>query len=406
MTLKTGISPTLELNEKCRELEAQGKTIYKLGFGQSPFPPHPCMVEALQQNAHRNEYLPVQGLLELRAEICKYYRKFTVFRKPENVVIAPGSKELLFLLASVADAEFLITTPAWVSYTNQLDLLGKKYHCIETDYKHQYKLQPDQLRAVLARASSTTPKILILNSPNNPTGQIYTRAELGRLAPVLAEFDTIVLSDEIYNELGYSNTFSSIAEIYENTIISNGISKSFDAGGWRFGYFIFPDALRDLQSKVIQLGSETYSCAPTPIQWAMLDIYQLGNTMDEYIAMKNSILKFVGRYIANYLREIDVKVYSPDGAFYLWLDFNDLLGANTLVDLLEATGIALLDGRAFGGTKHTARLAFVDFDSTIDESFWWVEPDEEKMARLFPRMSTALKLLKNWLDTINGATSE
>jgi len=398
-TITHDISPTLELNEKCRALTANGVDVIRWGFGQSPFPAHPSMIGALKNKCHKNQYLPVQGLYELRQLIANYYQKFNVSGAPENIVLGPGSKELLFILTSVFDGEFIIPTPSWVSYFNQLKLLGKSWLPIETTFETGWKVQPSDLESVLIKGAGG-PKILILNNPNNPTGQIYSRAELEELIKVCRKHNIWVLSDEIYNELIFDGKcYCSIAELYpEGSIISNGISKSFDAGGWRFGYLIFPAAteFKRLKDLLIQLGSETFSCVSAPIQFAMIEIFKNDTKpLQQYIQYKNEILKTQGEYIAHRLREMGVKTWKPRAGFYIFVDFEawrkpSISARDFFVRMLDETQIALLTGESFGRdgeAEWTARLAFVDLDPT--------------RAEVSPRIDAALDRLSEWLDNLN-----
>jgi histidinol-phosphate/aromatic aminotransferase/cobyric acid decarboxylase-like protein len=166
-------SATLVINELSAELARQGRRIYKLGFGQSPFPVPEPVVEELRRQAHRKEYMPVRGLPELRAAVARFHnRADSLEARPEDVLIGPGSKELMFLLQLAHGGDLLLPAPSWVSYAPQAQLLGRRVHWIPTTRESGWRLEPDALEQACKEAAG--PSILVLNYPNNPTGLSYT----------------------------------------------------------------------------------------------------------------------------------------------------------------------------------------------------------------------------------------
>ena len=372
-----GLSPsaTLAINERSARLIQRGRQIYKLGLGQSPFPVPDPVVESLRQNAHRREYLEVKGLGPLRAAVAEYHRRtHGVERHAENVLIGPGSKELMFLLQVVYYGDLVIPTPAWVSYAPQASIIGRHVRWISTTAANCWKLQPNELEQ-LCRDDPGRPRIVILNDPNNPSGQTYEGDELAALADVARRYRVVVLSDEIYGEIHHEGAHVSMAEFYpEGTIISTGLSKWCGAGGWRLGTFTFPDHLKWLLDAMAVVASETYTATSAPIQFAATTAFDGCEVIDEYLRHCRRILRALGRYCAGRLSEAKLTVAPPQGAFYVFPDFRPVRatlrsrGIFTNVDLcerlLDETGVATIPGASCGRppSELTLRMAYVDFD--------------------------------------------
>ena len=366
----TRISPTLALNHLMKQREASQMPVYKLGFGQSPFPVPNSMVEALKHHAHRKDYVHTQGILELRQAISRYYQdQFSVSSYAEDVVVGPGSKELIFLAQLAMQRSLVLPCPSWVSYEPQATLLGLSTHWIDTSADQDWKLDPNRLEVFL-RAHLKEEFTIILNYPSNPTGAVYTEKELVDLVKVFRQYGVVVISDEIYGQFTYDSKHVSIATLYpERTIVCNGLSKWCGAGGWRLGYMIFPQEMNTIKTKVIQAGSETYSCAATPIQYAAQVAFENGDDIRQYTSTCNSILKQAHQLVQTTLDQSKLKMCPAQGGFYGLIEFNKSIYSHETSqalchDLLKDTGVAVLHGSAFGlaPDQLAARLAFVDFD--------------------------------------------
>lgn len=393
-----GLSPsvTLAINERSNELLQQGVEVLKLGLGQSPFPVPDPVVEALKANAHQKDYQPVKGLTALREAVAEYHRrKQGIARDGGNVLIGPGSKELMFLVQLVYYGDLVIPTPSWVSYAPQAQIIGRHVRWVPTRAENNWQLQPENLEA-LCRTDPERPRLLVLNYPNNPTGHTYKIPELRRLADVARRYRMVMLSDEIYGEIHHDGAHVSIAEYYpEGTILSTGLSKWCGAGGWRLGTFTFPAQLEWLLQSMAVVASETYTATSAPIQYAAVTAFRGQKSIEDYLVQCRRILRALGRYCAAMLREAGVRVSDPDGAFYLFPDFRPLkseLRARGVTSsrilcerLLEETGVATVPGSACGRSESelTLRMAYVDFngrraleaaqklpsDASVDESF-------------------------------------
>jgi aspartate aminotransferase len=367
-------SQTLLLNEQSRRLQQEGRNVYKFGFGQSPFLPPQPVIERLQSAAHQKDYSPVQGIPELREAVARFHRQIdNVDIEAEDVLIAPGSKILLYaVMAAFTKADVLVPVPSWVSYIPQAHLAGHGVIKIPTTLESRWRLTPELLeKAVKSKPDADVPSILIISYPGNPDGLTYSSSELAALATVARKYNILVLSDEIYGLLNHAGNHESIARhCPDNTIITTGLSKWCGAGGWRLGVALLPKALRGaFKETLLGIASETYSCATLPVQVAACTAYEAPDAIADYVKHQRRILSALGQACYQKLSRGGIGVCEPQGAFYLFLDFNKLQGrgfstSQALCEkLLADTGVALLPGTAFGMDDHhlSARLAYVDF---------------------------------------------
>jgi aspartate/methionine/tyrosine aminotransferase len=370
-------SATLLINEKVKELRINGKEISHFGFGQSPFPIHASIVAALRENAENNHYLPVAGLQKLREEIVLFLKKHQNIKTiKESIFIGPGSKELLYQSILIFDAEFLIPKGSWVSYIPQIQSKGGTYHILETNFENDFKLTGQNLDTFFKNKEPKKQTVLILNSPNNPTGAIYSKEEYKALAVACRKYNIVVFSDEIYSQINFSESYSpSISAYYpEKTIVFGGLSKVFSAGGYRLGYMMLPNEMQALQNVYKSLFSETFSCVSSPIQFAAIKAFEYHTNLQNYVATSTAILKNISEFIFNELSAIQVECTKSEGAFYMLIGFNNYkaailkLGVSSSFELanyvLENYDFAMLPGVDFGFEKEELffRIAFVDFN--------------------------------------------
>ena len=253
-------SATLAINERCAAMQADGREVFRMGLGQSPFPVPTPVVEALKANAHQKDYLPVRGLPALRESVAEFHRrKDGLDFSGDDILVGPGSKELMFLLQLVYYGDLVIPTPSWVSYAPQAHIIGRQIRWVPTRADNGWRMTPDEL-AQLCQEDPTRPRIFIFNYPSNPTGGTYRVEELRAIARVAREFRIVLLSDEIYGEINHCGRHVSVARYYpEGTIVSGGLSKWCGAGGWRVGTFAFPRSLRWLLDAMAVAASETFT---------------------------------------------------------------------------------------------------------------------------------------------------
>lgn len=376
-----GVEPsaTLAINERCKILQSQGQCVYNLGLGQSPFPVPTPVVNALRLYAHEKDYLPVRGLPALKEAVADFHRqKDNVSASADNVIVGPGSKELMFILQLVYYGEIIVPTPAWVSYVPQAQILGKKVRLLHTTFDEKWHITSERLARFLESEEDVyRPRILILNYPGNPDGLTYTPDELKKIADVARDYEVILLSDEIYGQLHHRGEHVSVARFYpERTIISSGLSKWCGAGGWRLGTFTFPPDLDWLLEAMTTVASETYTAVSAPIQFAAVHAFRGGIAMERYLWHARRILSTLGCEFQQILAEAGVRVHAPEGGFYLFLDFSPLAetlskrgikdGVTLCERLLQERGVAILPGSAFGrpASELSARVAYVNFDGS------------------------------------------
>ncbi len=370
-------SATLAINDRCKGLQAEGKKIYNFGLGQSPFPVPTPVVNALKLYAHEKDYLPAKGLPALKEAVAGFHKaKDKVNANPNYVLVGPGSKELMFLLQLSFYGEIVVPTPCWVSYVPQARILGKKVRLIHTSYEDKWHITPQRLTEFLESEHDIyRPRILVLNYPGNPDGLTYTVDQLKEIAEVAKKYELILLSDEIYGQIHHKGEHVSVARFYpEGTIISSGISKWCGAGGWRLGTFTFPEDLDWLLDAMASVASETYTSVSAPIQYAAVHAFQGGVAIERYLWHARRVLSTLGKECHHILIEAGVRVHSPQGGFYLFLDFTpiaDRLSKRGIKDsttlcerLLKEKGIAMLPGTAFERPYNelTARLSYINFD--------------------------------------------
>jgi aspartate aminotransferase len=412
-----GQSATIAINDRCREIQKQGRMVYRLGLGQSPFPVPGPVVEALRQHAAEKNYLPAKGLYELRQAVAEFHRRRDgVEATAANVMVGPGSKELMFLLQLVYYGELIVPSPCWVSYVPQARILGRKVSIIHTRYEDRWRITAEMLEEHFEEEQDTfRPRVLILNYPGNPEGCSYTGNELQELADVALKYRLILLSDEIYGQLNYRGEHVSINRyIADQTIVSSGLSKWCGAGGWRLGTFCFPTNLDWLLEAMAAVASETFTSVSAPIQYASISAFKGGAEIENYLWHARRILEMLGKRCASRIKEADIRVHPPVGGFYLFLDFSPhkmrlhergINDSITLCErLLQETGVAILPGAAFSRPPQelTARLAFVDFDGAAALSASQRIALDDPLPDDFPdiwcyNVLQAVKLIINWL---------
>ena len=399
--LKT--SSTLRINEISKDLENQGKKIYKFGFGQSPFPIPDDVEASLKKNSFQNKYLSMQGLLELRESIANFEsKKKNYIYKSQNIIVGPGSKELMFLLQLLFDGEILLPAPSWVSYKPQAIIGRNKFHFIDTNRDNNWFPSPDSIEKIVSQ-NKNKKYLLFLNSPNNPCG--LNCENLEELSSIIKKYNLIVLSDEIYSDLTFENNYQSISEFCpEQTIISNGLSKWCGAGGWRLGYFVIPDKLSNLIDSLKVLASETFTSVSSPIQYAAISAFE--NDHDLYLKKSRNILKSLGNYMFENLRSNNVLISKPQGGFYIMPEFlnKKFVSSEKLCeDILDNTGVASLPGSDFGFNSHKMiiRLSFTDFDgkefmkNILDNT----NIDHKLLNKYAPKIVEGTKRLKAWVES-------
>ena len=371
----TSLSPTLGINEHVRALRADGMRIHHLGFGESPFPAPPRLVEALAAHAGAKDYLPVAGLPALREAVAAHQERLTGHDPAAfDVLIGPGSKPLLFAIQMAIPGDLLLPVPSWVSYAPQAALLGRGVVPAPTRLDDDgYHVDPEALAATItaARREGRVPSKLLLNSPNNPAGLAIDEDEIAALTEVCRREDVVLIADEIYGRVAYDGRYRSAGPVFpEGTIVTSGLSKHLSLGGWRLGVALVPKAREGLFATLCHIASETWSCVCTPAQHAAVEAYAGHPDIEAHVADCTAIHAIVNRHLAAGLRELGIDCPAPQGGFYCWPDFTARLAhrygrSDELARaLFDEARIAALPALSFGEPEErlALRLAACDYD--------------------------------------------
>ena len=397
-------SATLAINEESNRLKKSGKKIYKFGFGQSPFPIPESIVLALKTNANKHAYLPMEGLEELRSAIADYLNKNNNnnFNK-EDILIGPGTKELMFLTQIAFQGEILLPAPSWVSYLPQALIAKNKVHWIQTTSNSNWFPTAEQIENKIKSIKNKN-LLLFINSPNNPSGTVCKN--LQEVAAIAKKNRLVVLSDEIYSQLSFDGHYKSISNFYpEGTIVSTGLSKWCGAGGWRLGFFAIPNQLRDLKNGLKTMCSESFTSVSAPIQYAAVEAYKGDHSA--YLEAVKKILSFMGSYVYKNLKSNTINVIKPEGGFYVFPEFTNAKFSSSSAmckDILNKTGVALLPGSDFGldSNKMLARLSFTDFDGTgfLKNTLGSKKLDSADLKKYAPNIVDGVSALKDWSNSL------
>ena len=297
------------------------------------------------------------------------------------------------------NGDIILPAPSWVSYAPQANIASNKVHWIQTSADNNWFPTAIELEKKIKSIKNKN-IILILNSPNNPSGTICNN--LRELSKVAKRYKIIILSDEIYTDLKFDKKYESISKYYpEGTCITGGLSKWCGAGGWRLGFFAAPKQLSLLMESIKVLASETFSTVNSPVQYAAVEAYK-GN-YDDFKLKTTNILQAVGMYVWENLSSNKILINQPQGGFYLMPEFINKkyeTSSDLCVAVLKETGVALLPGSAFGfrPNKMLVRLSFTDFDGSrflknVTYSNDISKSDIEKYA---PNVVAGVKILSNW----------
>ncbi len=356
---------------KARELDRRGKSVIHLELGEPDFHPSRAVIQAAQQalDAGRDRYCPPAGIPELREAIAQFLQRTrSLSASADNILVTPGCKFALFLslFATVEEGdEVLHPDPGFPMYASIVRALGGipvPYHL-----RPERNFQPDWDE--IATTCSERTKIVILNSPSNPTGAVLDDRALLRFAELAAAHHLSVISDEIYAGIVYSGKHVSIATLpgmAERTIVLDGFSKSFAMTGWRLGFVVAP---KDVVPSLEMVAVNSFTCAPEFVQWAAIEALSrhtetLGTMVSEFNKRRRQFVAGLGE-IPGFRCEL------PRGAFYAWVEVAETgLSAEELCDLmLREAGVAAIPGPAFGRAgEHFVRFSFVNSISVLADA--------------------------------------
>lgn len=365
-------SVTMAITALGRELKAQGKDILSFSAGEPDFDTPEIIKQAAIKaiNDGHTKYTAVEGIIATKQAIINKLKKdHGLEYKLDGIVISNGAKHSLFNLFQVLienGDEVIIPAPYWVTYPEQVKFSDGVPVFIETDDSTDFKITPAQLKAAITPKT----KVLLLNTPSNPTGSVYSREELLSLGEVLKGTDIIVFSDEMYEKIMYNGKkFTAAAEVSEDmfkrTVTINGLSKAVAMTGWRFGYIATPDAA--LAKALTKLQGQVTSNINTMTQYAAIPA--LEGDADETIEMMRVEFEKRKNIVVKSFNEIKgLSTTDPDGAFYVFVNIQKVTNDSMkfCADLLEQKGVALVPGLAFG-TEGYVRFSFATDLVTIQE---------------------------------------
>ncbi len=372
-------SATLAMSQKSAELKAQGIDVINLSVGEPDFPTPAHIKEAAKKAIDDNFtfYTPVAGYLSLRKAICEKLRKENgVDFTPEQIVVGNGAKQALcnVILAAINPGdEVIIPTPAWVSYVEMVKLADGKVVEVSAGIDRDFKITASQLEAAITPAT----RMVLLCTPSNPTGSVYTPEELASLVAVLAKHpDILVMADEIYEHINFGAEIKSLAsfpEIADRTIVINGVSKAYAMTGWRIGYCAAPLWLAKAVNKLQgQYTSGASSIAQKAAEAAYTSSQECVEEMRQAFERRRNLVVELARSIPG------LKVNKPQGAFYLFPDVSAFIGkkfgdklvatsGDLALYLLTEAHVATVDGAAFCAPGYI-RLSYATSDDNLREA--------------------------------------
>ena len=383
-------SATLAMSQKSAELKAAGIDVINMSVGEPDFDTPHFIKEAAKKAIDDNfsRYSPVPGYLSLRKAICrKLSTENNLEYSPEQIVVGNGAKqELANVILSLINPgdEVIIPTPAWVSYVEMVKLAEGKSVLVPAGLENNFKITPKQLEDAITPKS----RMLLLNSPSNPTGSVYSGEELKALAEVLKKYpDIIVMSDEIYEHINFVGGVASIADndwMKDRTVIINGVSKAYAMTGWRIGYMAAP---AEISKAVTKLQGQYTSGASSIAQKAAEAAYE--GPQDCVEEMRKAFQRRRD-LIVDLARGIDGwKINEPQGAFYLFPDVSAFIGkkygefeirnsGDYVMYLLQEAHVACVDGEAFCASGYM-RLSYATSDDNIREAMRRIKEASDKL---------------------------
>lgn len=372
-------SATLAMSQKSNEMKAKGIDIINLSVGEPDFFTPDHIKEAAKQAIDENFsfYTPVPGYMSLRKAICEKLKNENGIQfTPEQIIVSNGAKQSLCnCILSVVNPgdEVIIPTPAWVSYVEMVKLAEGKCVTIPAGVEQNFKITPEQLEAAITPKS----RLIILCSPSNPTGSVYSREELKGLADVLAKHpEIIILADEIYEHINFTGRFDSISQfesVRDRVAIVNGVSKAYAMTGWRIGFLAAPLAIAKANSKLqSQYTSGASSIAQKAAEAAYTGSQQCVEDMRQAFQRRRDLIVSLAKEIPG------IRINHPEGAFYLFPEVSSFFGKTdgktTIKDagdlalyLLDKAHVATVDGAAFCAPGYI-RLSYATSDENIVEA--------------------------------------
>lgn len=372
-------SPTLAANDKAKKLKAAGNDIINLTAGQSDFQTPEFIKEAGIQaiKDNHNCYTPVDGIPELKTAIInKLKRDNQLDYNDDQIIVSSGVKQCLFNLTQAvlqAGDEAIVLAPYWVSYSSMITLAGATPIVIQADIEQKYKISPQQLEDAITPRT----KLLFINSPSNPAGAVYSREELQALGEVLIKYpQVLIVSDDIYEYIlwgqdKFYNIVNTTPELYDRTVVMNGVAKAHCMTGWRIGFAACHPTLRNAMKKI---QSQSTTCATSIAQHAAVAAFNAA-AEDFFPPMLEAYKQRHDWVIAALNKLPKISAIPADGTFYAFFDARELIKSLQLQDdialtdyFLEEVNIAMVPGSAFGSPGYM-RLSFATSMEQLKSAF-------------------------------------
>ena len=359
-------SATVAVGNKASMLKQKGIDIIDLSVGEPDFKTPENIVKVAKKSLDSGDhgYTSSKGILELRGSISKYFSsKCELEYGPEEIIVTPGAKQALFeaIMTIIQEGdEAIVLTPAWVSYEPIISMAGGEITRVDLE---PYEFQLGPAISELKETISSKTKLIVINSPSNPTGAVYSRQALEGVRDLAVDNDVMVISDEIYKEITYAPEYTSMGAIEgmgDRTVTVNGFSKAYAMTGWRLGYMGAPQSLIKQAAKI---HSHTVTCATNMVQHAGVEA--LENTEDSVREMVSSFRQrrdFILRLLSN----SGMDILSPDGAFYVMIPVGGN-GVKWCEKSIEEAHVAMVPGEAFGAPGY-ARISYANSMENIEEA--------------------------------------
>lgn len=405
-------SPTLAVNEMIDARAAAGEPVVHLGFGEARLPVPPHVAEVLAAAAPCNRYGPVAGRPDARAAAAGYFTRRGIPTEPDQVVLAPGSKPLLYALIASLPGDVVLPRPCWVSYAAQAALAGRRVVAVPAPDGSGGVPDPELLDAAVRRARATggEPGVMVVTLPDNPTGRLAGPDVVARVCEVAERHGLAVVSDEIYRDLCYEPDAhaSPAALLPDRCFVTSGLSKSVALGGWRVGFARFPagDLGERTRRRVVGVASEVWSCLAEPMQAVAAHVLDEPPAVAGYVAAARRLHRAVTSALAGVFVAAGARCPVPQGAFYVYPDLAPhraalarrrvTTGTALAERLLSDHGVGVLPGEAFGDDPAALRLRAA-------ASLLYGSSDAERRAALRSPDPAGLPWIAGALDRVGTA---
>lgn len=400
------VSPTLKCSSIVEFRKKNNLPVYNFGLGENPLPVPKFVKDSLANHSKYKNYTPVSGITKVEKTLLKHYRNDTF--TPESVILGNGLKELLFLLQLSFEGKIFHITPSWVSYKEQIKILKKEDSLIEieTNLKNQYKLDFAYLESKLKKYENEK-KLVIFNNPNNPLG-IQQSAEYTRyLAFILNKYNCVVMSDEIYSNLGHNRQTTSISNYCPNNcIVGSSLSKDLGCGGYRIGWLIFPESLKNLCNRCKSNASSMYSCVSTPLQYVVNDVYNNLNVLNSQSSIMNTLCREYVKQADIILKRTKLTYVLPNSCWYIFINFENYSSKLKLKDiytseelnnfLLKEFGIVTVAAKYFNSNELSLRFSLVDIDLDYVKEYM----NKLDIVNSFRKMREGLIILRRFVRSL------